>query len=75
MTKLSPGEWTDALPTSGGVHIVRMLKRRLIPDPRIEKEKDAARAKLGEKAFRRQYDIWLELLRSEASIRINNVSK
>ena len=75
MAKLSPGEWTDALPTSGGVHIVRMLKRRLIPDTRIEKEKDAARAKLGEKAFRRQYDIWLELLRSEASIRINNVSK
>lgn len=71
ITKLSPGEWTQPLPTTGGVHIVRMIKRRLIPDPRIEKEKDAARARLGEKAFRRQYDIWLELLRSEASIRIN----
>ncbi len=69
--KLAPGEWTQPLPTSGGIHIVRMIKRRLIADPRIEKEKDATRARLGEKAFRRQYDIWLELLRSEASIRIN----
>jgi peptidyl-prolyl cis-trans isomerase SurA len=71
IAKLAPGEWTEPLPTNGGLHIVRMIKRRLIPDPRIEKEKDAARARLGEKAFRRQYEIWLELLRSEASIRIN----
>ncbi|CAN5384608.1 hypothetical protein BH10BDE1_BH10BDE1_22410 [soil metagenome] len=71
IVKLSPGEWTQPLPTAGGVHVVRMIKRRLIPDPRIEKEKDAARARLGEKAFRRQYEIWLELLRSEATIRIN----
>lgn len=69
--KLSPGEWTEPLPIDGGLHIVRLIKRRLIADPAIEKVKDATRARLGEKAFRRQYEIWLELLRSEASIRIN----
>lgn len=71
LVKLAPGETTEPLPTSGGIHIVRMIKRRLIADQRIEKEKDLVRARLGEKAFRRQYEIWLEMLRSEASIRIN----
>lgn len=71
VTKLSPGEWTQPVATEGGFQIVRLIKRRLIPDPRIEKEKDGTRARLGEAAFRRQYEMWLELLRSEATIRIN----
>ncbi len=71
ISKLAPSEWTQPLPTAGGVHVVRLIKRRLIPDPSTEKEKDKVRAELGESRFRRQYEIWLELLRSEASIRIN----
>jgi peptidyl-prolyl cis-trans isomerase SurA len=69
--KLSPGGWTEPLPTTGGYHVVRLVKRRLIPDPKIEKEKERARASLGEKAFRRQYEIWLDSLRSDAFIRRN----
>jgi len=71
VAKLSPGEWTLPLPTSGGLHIVRLVKRKLIPDPKLEKEKDRVRAMLGEKLFRRQYDIWLEQLRSESFLRLN----
>jgi peptidyl-prolyl cis-trans isomerase SurA len=71
ISKLSPNEWTSPLPTAGGVHIVRLIKRRLIPDPKIEKEKDRVRAILGEKAFRRQYDIWLDSLRTDAFLRRN----
>lgn len=71
ISKLSPNEWTSPLPTTGGVHIVRLIKRRLIPDPKIEKEKDRVRAVLGEKAFRRQYDIWLDSLRTDAFLRRN----
>lgn len=71
IVKLAPGEWTQPLPAAGGVHIVRLIKRRLIPDPTTEREKDKTRAELGEARFRRQYDIWLDLLRSEASIRVN----
>lgn len=69
--KLSPGAWTEPIPTNGGFHIVRLIKRRLIPDPKIEKEKDRVRAILGEKAFRRQYEIWLDSLRADAFIRRN----
>ncbi|MBK7889704.1 MAG: peptidylprolyl isomerase [Bdellovibrionales bacterium] len=71
VAKLSPGEWTLPLPTTGGLHIVRLVKRKLIPDPKLEKEKDRVRALLGEKLFRRQYDIWLEQLRSESFLRLN----
>lgn len=71
VAKLSPGEWTLPLPTAGGLHIVRLVKRKLIPDPKLEKEKDRVRALLGEKLFRRQYDIWLEQLRSESFLRLN----
>ncbi len=71
IVKLAPGEWTQALPTAGGLHVVRLIKRKLIADPATEKETDRTRAELGESRFRRQYEIWLELLRSEASIRIN----
>lgn len=69
--KLSPGEWTEPMPTSGGIHIVRLLKRKLIPDPRIEAETNRARAQLGERRFRQQYEIWLEQLRSDAFVRVN----
>lgn len=71
VSKLSPGEWTQALPTAGGVHVVRLIKRKLIADPATEKETDRTRAELGESRFRRQYEIWLEQLRTEASIRVN----
>ncbi len=71
VTKLGPGEWTAPLPTAGGLHIVRLVKRKLVPDPKLEKEKDRIRGTLGEKSFRRQYDIWLEQLRSESFIRLN----
>lgn len=65
------GDWTKPLPTNGGYHIIKLIKLKLIPDPKIEKEKDRLRAILGEKAFRRQYQLWLETLRSEAFIRRN----
>lgn len=71
VSKLSPGEWTQPIPTNGGLQIVRLIKRRLIANPETEKIKNDVRAKLGEKRFREYYDIWLESLRSEASIRIN----
>lgn len=70
--KLSPGDYLpQLLPTEGGFHVVRMTRRKLIPDPKIEREKDRIRGLLGERAFRRQYDAWLEQLRVDAFIRIN----
>jgi len=71
LKKLNAGEYTGVLPTSGGYHIVKLNKKRLIPDPRTEREREKIRAELYEKAHRRQFRLWLDNLRQEAFIRIN----
>jgi len=70
--KLSPGEWTSVLPTAGGFHIVKVVKKKIIADPRTEKDRERIRADLYEKAFKRQLASWLEQLRQDAFIRIND---
>jgi peptidyl-prolyl cis-trans isomerase SurA len=70
--KLAPGEFSEPIPTRGGVQIVRVLKKRLIPDPRLEKEKEKIRASLYEAAYKKQFQTWLEQLRQDAFIRINS---
>lgn len=69
--KLAAGENTDVMPTSGGYHIVKVNKKRLIADPRTEREREKIRGELYEKAYKRQFASWLEQLRTEAFIRIN----
>jgi peptidyl-prolyl cis-trans isomerase SurA len=65
------GEITGVIPTPEGFQIVKVNKKRLIPDPRTEKEREKIRAELYEKSFKRQLQSWLEQLRRDAFIRIN----
>lgn len=69
--RLSPGEFTAVTAANGGFHIVRVNKKKLIPDPRTEKERERLRAELYDKAFKRQLKSWLETLRQDAFVRIN----
>lgn len=71
VAKLSPGEFTGVLATHGGFHIVKLNKRKIISDPRTEKERDKIRAQLYEQAFKKQFHSWLEQLRQDAFVRIN----
>lgn len=71
VVKLTPGEFTGVLPTRGGFHIVKLNKRKIITDPRTEKERDKIRAQLYERAFKKQFQSWLEQLRQDAFVRIN----
>ena len=52
--KLSPNETTSVIPANGGFQIVKVLKKRLIPDPRTEKDRDKIRAELYEASFKKQ---------------------
>jgi peptidyl-prolyl cis-trans isomerase SurA len=72
--KLGAGEFSDVIPTRGGYHIVKVNKKRMIPDPRSERAREKIRAELYEKAYKRQLQGWLEQLRQEAFIRINDPS-
>lgn len=71
LQKLAQGEYTGVLPTRNGFHIVKVNKKRVIADPRTEKEREQARAKLYEKAYKKQFASWMEQLRQDAFIRIN----
>lgn len=71
LKKMNAGEYTGVLPASGGYHIVKLNKKRLIPDPRTEREREKIRAELFEKSYKRQFRSWLDQLRQEAFIRIN----
>ncbi len=68
---LNAGDYTGVLPSRDGFHIVRLVKKHAIPDPRTEKEREKIRASLYEKAYKKQLNSWLELLRQDAFIRIN----
>ncbi len=69
--KLNAGENSGVLPTRGGFHIVKVTKKRLIADPRTEKDREQIRASLYEQAYKKQFQSWLEQIRQEAFVRIN----
>lgn len=69
--KLQPNEHSGIVETKSGLHIIKVLRKKLIPDPRLESAKDKIRNQIYEKAYKKQFRSWLEQLRSEAFIRIN----
>jgi peptidyl-prolyl cis-trans isomerase SurA len=69
--KLAPGDFSNVLSTQGGYHIVRVNKKKIIADPRTEKERDKLRAQLYDTAYKKQFASWLYLLRQDSFIRVN----
>lgn len=69
--KLDTGEFSGVVPARDGFHIIKVNKKKLIADPRIEKEREKIRAALYERAYKKQLASWLEQLRQDAFIRIN----
>ena len=69
--KMAAGEWTGVIPASGGFQIVKVAKKKIIADPRTEKDRERIRSVMYEKAFKKQLANWLEQLHQDAFIRIN----
>ena len=65
------GEYTTPVKTKMGIHVVKVLKRTLVSDPRLEEEKEEIRRLLYGEAFKRQFKSWLSQRRDESFIRIN----
>ena len=70
--KLNGGEYTPVLPTHDGFHIVKVLKKKLITDPRTEKEREQIRADLYTKSYKKQFQSWMDQLHQDAFIRNND---
>ncbi len=69
--KLGPGEYSEVLRTSSGFQIVKVNKKTLISDPKLDEEREDIRRVLYGDAFKRQFRQWLTQRRDEAFIRIN----
>jgi peptidyl-prolyl cis-trans isomerase SurA len=69
---LSSGQVSGLIETKTGFHILKVLNKKLIPDPKYDLEKEKLQQSLYEQAYKRQLQSWLEQLRQDAFLRINN---
>lgn len=64
------GQYSEIVRTKAGVHILKLISRKVTADPNFEKQKEKIRAQLLEKAFQKQFQNWIESKREEAFVRI-----
>lgn len=69
--KIAPGEVTPVVKTQQGYHLIRLTKRTLISDPKLDEERDNIRKVLYADAFKRQFRLWLNQRRDDSFIKIN----
>lgn len=69
--KLSPGEVSGIVKTAQGYHLIKINKRTLISDPRLDDEREGIRRTLYADAFKRQFRLWLNQRRDDSFIKIN----
>lgn len=69
--KVGPGEVTAPVKSPQGYHLIKVVKRTLISDPRLDEERDEIRNTLYADAFKKQFRIWLNQRKDESFIKIN----
>ena len=68
---LKIGQYSEIVKTPMGLHIFKVLDKKLIEDPEIKKQEQIIYQKLFAKAFKEQFDFWLIQKRKDAIIQIN----
>lgn len=68
---LAVGQHSDIIKTKLGFHVLFLNDKKIIQNPVAQKEKEKIRGILTQKAFQKQFRIWLDQRRQEAFIRIN----
>lgn len=69
--RVEPGQISKPVVTRTGVHVLKVLEKRVIPDPKIEAEKERIRQVLYQQAFKRQFSFWLDQRKRDSFVRIN----
>ena len=68
---LNPGETSGVVSLRDGLHILKLVSKKIVADPRFEKEKEGIRSQLFEASFQKQFKLWLASKREDSFIRIN----
>lgn len=68
---MTVGETTGIIKTRVGLHLVKLLKKSLVPNPAFEAKKEELRGLLFGQAFKKQFRNWLDERRRDSFIRIN----
>jgi peptidyl-prolyl cis-trans isomerase SurA len=68
---LGIGEVTGIVRSRAGLHIVKVLSKKVILDPAFEKVREKIRSEIFDRAFQKNFQIWLENKREESFVRIN----
>ncbi len=68
---LADGQVSEVIASKGGFQIIKMLGKKMVTDPKFEKEKEKIRGQLFEKAFQKHFKNWIDGKRDESFIRIN----
>lgn len=71
VARLNVGEVSGVIQTRMGWQILKLLSRKVVPDPKYEKQKEQIQAQLSEEAFKKQFGDWLALKKQDSFIRIN----
>ena len=69
--KVGPGEVTPIVKTPMGYHLIKILKRTLVSDPKLDEQREEIRRTLYADAFKKQFRLWLNQRRDESFIKIN----
>ncbi|OQW47768.1 MAG: hypothetical protein A4S09_14515 [Proteobacteria bacterium SG_bin7] len=69
--KMKPGDTSGLVKTKLGFHILKLINKKVISNPAAQEEVEKTRSMLSQKAFQRQFRIWLDQRKQEAFIRTN----
>lgn len=68
---LGPGEVSPVTVSKAGFHILKILQKKIVADPKFEAQKEKLRNELFEKSFQGHFKNWIEQKKEDSFVRIN----
>lgn len=72
LSSLNTGEVSNPVSSPAGVHLLKIVSKTVIPDPRVQALKQKAQEELYSQTFQSQFEFWMRQRRAEASVRVNS---